>query len=212
MTYSSPTRTVGEVFRAVKRTFGDESSAQLEDSDIVRWINDAQDEINNKNRILKEQADLPATLNQNSYTFPARRIHQIEALLFNGKLIRNVTYSQALENYIGITGEVSGIPEVWWEWGGKFTLYPTPNADGTITMLYTVRPQPIDGTLTTKLSVPDKYYQDVVRYVLQQAYLMDEALDLSADQARQFNLSLEDKNEEERTAQHMTYQTITFID
>lgn len=212
MSYGPPTRTVGEVFRAVKRTFGDESSAQLEDADIVAWINDAQEEINNRNKILKEQSDVLSVGGQPDYSFPQRRIQQVEAILFDGMKVKNLSYAQALESHIGRDNDAAGIPEVWYEWGGKFTFYPAPADALKITLLYTVRPQPIDGTASTKLTIPDKYYQDVVRYVLQQAYLMDEAVDLATNQAQQFQASLDDKGEEERSAQNMTYQTITFIE
>lgn len=211
MTYGPPTRTVGEVMKAVKRSFGDESEAQLENDDIVAWINDAQDEINNINHILKEQATLTTTLGEDTYSFPAKRIQQIEAVLVDGHLVRNIPYAQALESYIGKSLPMTGIPEVWYEWGGKFTFYPSPPA-GEITLLYTVRPTPVQNNVDQKLSIPDKYYQDVVRYVLQQAFIMDEALDLAADQATRFNASINDKGEEERTAQQMTYSTITFLD
>jgi hypothetical protein len=45
MTYSNPTKTVGQIYDYVKRAFGDESGVQLTNADIVRWINDAQNEI-----------------------------------------------------------------------------------------------------------------------------------------------------------------------
>lgn len=212
MAYGPSTRTVGEVMRAVKRTFGDESSAQLEDEDIVAWINDAQEEINNKNKILKAQAEIQTSDGTAKYTFPAKRIQQIEALLYDGVVIRNVSYAQALESFIGKVNPESGAPCIWYEWGGTFTLYPTPVGSKEITLIYTMRPMPVDKRATTKLSIPDKYYQDVVRYVLQQAFLMDEAVDLATNQEKQLAASLEDKSEEERSAQQMTYTVITLID
>lgn len=212
MAYGPPTRTVGEVLRAVKRTFGDESSAQLEDDDIIAWINDAQDEINNQNKVLKEMGTVKSVAGVPTYTFPNKRIQQVEAILYAGVRVKNVSYSQALESYVGIERGSSPLPEVWYEWGGSFTFSPTPSSVETITIIYTVRPQPVNKLPATVLSMPDKYYQDIVRYVLKQAYLMDEALDLSGSQAQEFAASLESKSEEERTAHQATYTTITIID
>lgn len=211
MSYGPPTRTVAEVLRAVKRTFGDESSAQLENEDIIAWINDAQDEINNSNKVLKEQATVEVVAGAATHAFPSKNIQQIEALLFDGHVVKNVSYAQALTTHVGTTN-TAPVPEVWYEWGGQFTFYPTPSVNGTITLIYTVRPQRVQMELSATLSLPDKYYQDIVRYVLQQAYLMDEALDLSSNQAQQFTQSLEAKGEEDNIAQQGTYQTITFID
>lgn len=36
MSYSSPTKTVGDVYNQVKRAFGDESGVQLTNADIAR--------------------------------------------------------------------------------------------------------------------------------------------------------------------------------
>ena len=78
-------------------------------------------------------------------------------------------------------------------------------------LYYTQRPAPVTSTSDT-LSLPDKYYQDVVRYCLQQAYEMDEDMANSQAKAQQFDASLNEKSEEERTAQNMTYEKITVYD
>ena len=43
------TKTVQDVLLSVKRQFGDESGVQVTDSDIVRWVDDAQREISMNN-------------------------------------------------------------------------------------------------------------------------------------------------------------------
>jgi hypothetical protein len=56
--YSPPTRTVGEVIKDVTRKFGDEAGIELENADIVRWINDAMDTIVARNNVLKARAKI----------------------------------------------------------------------------------------------------------------------------------------------------------
>ena len=70
MSYLNPTRTVPEVITAVERQFGDEAGVQLIESDIIRWINDAQDVIVAKNKVLKAKSTSPSVANQAAYTFP----------------------------------------------------------------------------------------------------------------------------------------------
>lgn len=215
--YSPPTRTVQEVIDYVERVFGDESSTQLEAADFIMFINNACDEINTRNRVLKESATINATGGVASYAFPDKRILQVEALLFgtdssNMQLVRNAAYAYALENLIGQTPNTGeAIPQYWWEWGGRFTLWPTP-PDGTIQLDYTVRHQPITSDTSAKLPLPDKYFNDVANRVLQQSYELDEQMEIAQAYSEQVRVSLTAKLEEERTAQRMTYQTITLID
>jgi len=206
---------VQEVVDYVERVFGDESGAQLELNDLIMFINVAIDEINTQNRVLKESVSFPAISGVSVYTFPDRRILQTEAILFNGVLIRNVSYAHALENFIGIaptTGFTeTSTPMYWWEWAGKFTFWPVPGT-GTIQLDYTVRHQPITDDTTAKLPLPDKYYSNILACVLRQAYDLDEQPELAGVQNDRMLASLSKMAEEERGAQKMYYETITLID
>jgi hypothetical protein len=48
------TLNVTDIAVRVKRTFGDEAGVQIVDDDIIRWINEAQEEITNDNQGLLE--------------------------------------------------------------------------------------------------------------------------------------------------------------
>ncbi len=212
MPYSAPTYLVEDLFQHIRRVFGDESNAQLETADLVRFTNSAIDEINHRNRVLKTTASIAATPGQSDYTFPSQNILQIEALLYDGKLVRNISYGMALENYIGQTPETeSTTPLYWWEWAGTFTLWPTPGA-GTIRLDYTTRHTPITGAPGEILPLPDKYYNDIIARVLQQGYELDEQPELANYQAQTFSTSLANHAEEERAAQEMYYPIITLVD
>lgn len=213
MSYSPPTRLVSEVMTAVKRQFGDESGVQLEDSDIIRWVNDAQDVIVAKTKVLKAKSSTPATAGQAAYTFPSDNIYQIESLHYDGMRIPNMNFPEA-EEYIFTadpTGEALGSPALWYEWAGTFTFWPAPNDTKDIDIYYTKRPTKVANS-TDLLSLPDRYYQDVVRYVLQQAYEMDEDLGNAQAKGAQFEQSINEFSEENRTAQNMTYSTITIYE
>jgi hypothetical protein len=204
---------VSEVITAVQRQFGDESGVQLENADIIRWINDAQDIIVAKNKVLKAKSSTPAVASQAAYTFPSDNIHQIESIHYNGSRIPNMSFAEAEEHiFQADPGLIAlGDPLLWYEWAGTFTFWPAPSAANMIDLYYTQRPEPVTQSSDT-LSVPDKYYQDVVRYCMQNAYEMDEDMQSSQAKAQQFDASLNEKSEEERTAQNMTYDKITVYD
>lgn len=210
MSYGAKTRLVSEVITAVQRQFGDESGVQLENSDVIRWINDAQDVIVAKNKVLKAKSTTPSVAAQGSYTFPSDNIHQIESIHYNGYRVPNMPFTEAEEHIFqnDPLSTATGDPVLWYEWAGTFTFWPAPNDVKNIDLYYTQRPAPVDAT-SDVLSLPDKYYQDVVRYCLQQAYEMDEDMANSQAKGQQFDASLNEKSEEERTAQNMTYEKIT---
>jgi len=212
MSYGPSTRTVNDVKRAVQRIFGDESGVQLEDADIFMWVNDAQDEIVKRNRIIKATSTSASVASQKDYTFPTDDIIQIESLHFDGQKLQNMPFAQADQDIITTDSAAEvGTPVLWWEWGGTFTLWPAPSSALEIKLYYTRKPARIT-TGTDLLSAPDKYYKQVVDFVLQQAYEMDEEPQLSEMKGQQFDNGLTDLAEEERSAQQLTYPTITFVD
>lgn len=213
MSYGAKTRLVSEVITAVQRQFGDESGVQLENADIIRWINDAQDVIVAKNKVLKAKSSTPAVIGQGSYTFPSDNIHQIESIHYNGYRVPNMTFAEAEEHLFNNDPQAItvGDPVLWYEWAGTFTFWPAPSAANNIDLYYTQRPAPVTSSASV-LSVPDKYYQDVVSYCMKQAYEMDEDMQNSQAKGQQFAESLNEKSEEEHTAQNMTYSTITVYD
>lgn len=211
--YGSPTRSVGDVAQVVKRQFGDESGVQVDDNDILEWVNDAQEEIVTRNKILKAKSTTPSVAGQADYNWPAVPIHQIESLHFKGQKIPNMVFAAAEEKIMAADPEKSltGDPEFWYEWAGTFTFWPAPADVANIDIYYTAKPTKIVST-ADMLGVPDKYYRDVVRYVLQQAYEMDEDWTASQTKGQQFDTSLNQMGEEERTAQNMTYDKIIVVD
>lgn len=211
MSYGPSTRTVAEVGKAVKRIFGDESGVQIEDADILMWVNDAQDEIVNRNKILKGTSSMPSVPGQSDYTFPAVLIHQVESLHYDGVVLPNLPFAKAEEYLLSGAADTAGTPTFWYEWGGKFSLFPVPTEAATVTLYYTMRPARVtaQGSL---LSVPDKYHQAIVNFVLQKAYAMDEDWNAQQVAAQQFDAATNEMGEEERSPQNMTYSLITMID
>lgn len=208
--YQPTNRLVSSVMSRVRRTFGDESGVQLQDSDMIRWINDAQATICNRNKVLKTRAFTWTQANIAEYQFPSEDIEQIESLHYDGRILPNKSFAQAelqLQNAPDSTGE----PWFWYEWGGAFTLYPTPDSAKQLTIYYTTQPDPI-SSVDDKLNVPDKYFVAIVNYVLAQAYEMDEDWQASQAKLQQVEQSVASFGEEERTAQRMTYEVITLID
>lgn len=211
MGYGPPTKTLADVAKAVKRQFGDESGVQIEDEDIVTWVNGAQTTINNRNRVLKTTATTPSVVGQAEYSFPSDDIYLLESVHFDGVRVPNTSWAQAEESVIGMDPNAIGTPELWYEWAGLIRFYPAPSTVADVKLYFTRKPVEIESATpdTQLLDLPDKYFPDIVRYCLQQAYEMDEDWPASQAKKDQFDQSVGDLGEQERVGQFMTYETIT---
>ena len=215
MSYSAPTKTVGNVYDAVKRIFGDESGVQLTNADIVRWINEAQVDVSKQNQILQTTATIAVVANTATYslTSVSPAIDSVASLLLDGRRVGNIPISQAEES-ISLAdpeGTETGAPQFWYAWGGDITFWPKPNKDYTMLIRYIAQPANVTTTTTDVLSLPDETFTDIVNFVLMKAYEMDENPQMMAVKQAEYSASVAERGETERLAATMTYETnITF--
>lgn len=215
MSYSAPTKTVGNVYDAVKRIFGDESGVQLTNADIVRWINEAQVDVSKQNQILQTTATIAVVANTATYslTSVSPAIDSVASLLLDGRRVGNIPISQAEES-ISLSdpeGTETGAPQFWYAWGGDITFWPKPNKNHTMLIRYIAQPANVTTTTTDILSLPDETFTDIVNFVLMKAYEMDENPQMMAVKQAEYSASVAERGETERLAATMTYETnITF--
>lgn len=213
MSYGPPTKTVQDVYDFVKRTFGDEAGVQLSNADIVRWINEAQEEIAVANKAIQAVATTPLVADQTDYSLSTvtPRIYEINSILIDGRRVGNIPVSQAEES-ISLAdpeGSETGAPQFWYEWANTIKFWPKPNAGGTIQIRYIAFPSDVTTNGADVLSLRDEYFMDIVNYVLKQAYEMDENPEMMQAKAQEFTQSVTERGEKETNSQHMTYPTIT---
>lgn len=213
MTFGPVTKTVQHVIDHVKRQFGDESGVQVTDSDIIRWINAGQVEILNKNPILKARAETSVVAGQYEYTLP-EDILKIQSITYKGSPIQYKSFQEAQEYIVSYdpTRIKSGSPTLWFEWAGVINLFPTPDtsSDGDL-IIYYVK-MPVEVTLGVDLlSVPDRYYNTILHYVLEQAYEQDDDWTASGNKSSQFEASVITLANEENYSSINAYPTITIL-
>lgn len=210
MSLRPSTRTFGILLQDVKRLFGDEAGVQVENADVQRWANSAMTEIVSNNKAIKAKSTLPTVIGTAAYTFPAVKIQQIEALHYNNVRLENLPFAEAERYIISNDPEQteSGTPVFWYEWDGELSLWPKPDAVGTLTLYYTAYPTELTGDTSQFLDVPDRFYNAVVDYVMSKVYEMDEDMQASQMAEQRFRAALENQMEDERQAQHMTYPVI----
>lgn len=206
------TYTAKDVADSIKRTFGDEAGVQVNDTDILRWINAAQIEIVSNNKILKAVGTTQSVANQDVYSVDASmKIMVINSIHYNGVKLAHKSFHDA-EEYIAAEDPSKtqrATPEFWYEWAGEIYLYPTPGkSNDTIKIYFLPTPTKITS-IDQVLSVPDNYFNRVVEFVMSHAYEMDENFAAHQTKFGQFQEGILNMSLNEDTVQVDTYSTIT---
>lgn len=206
------THTGTDVAGRVRTGFGDSSGAQLADASILSWINDGQREIVNSNPILRATKITDVVAGQSDYSFPNDKVLSIEALYISGYPLTNLS-PQAAREFIQSQDPskllTSDRPEIWYERAGIITLFPVPNATiaNGIKLEYIKNPVALTA-LSSALSVPDRYFNELVSYVTAQALEMDENYDASNMKLRQFRDGLDRLSTKDTLSQDSQYPTV----
>jgi hypothetical protein len=190
------TKTVADVITAVKRQFGDESSVQINNSDIIRWVNDAQVEIAIKNpEVNAGMVQINVVANQTVYPLLTNipDILIVHSIHFDGQYLENLPFTDAQQTIIR-SGDTTttDTPYFWYEYAGTMNLWPKPNASKALglTVFYSKQPTLIT-TDSAPLTVADSYFKAIVDYCLTQAHELDENFSAAQVKAQQFETSLQ---------------------
>lgn len=194
MAIESYTRTAQEVLDAVTRQVGDEAEIQFTQSDIIRWINQAQLEIVIKNNTINEvSAVTNIVAGQDKYPILSdaafSNLNKINTILYDGRPIKNLPFQEAMEYIIGNASD--GTPSIWYVKTGVLNLWPKPdtNITGGLTIYYTKKPTKVN-LVGDYLGVPDSFFNAVLQYVISQAMEMDENWQAAAVKQQQFEVSV----------------------
>jgi len=210
------TKTGIDVANSVKRQFGDPDGRQITDEDILEWINHVQQDIVNINPLLKETAVTNVVEGQDLYEYPAQRIQYIEAIHYDGVPLEPYSFQEAELYILGraknldFLNPIDNKPKIWYERTGSIYIYPKPDtsiANG-LRMFYTAQPEELT-TLSSLLSIPDRYFPRLVEHVLAHAYQLDENWEAARyKQAEYFN-GMETLANQENVSKTNTYSSIT---
>lgn len=206
------TKTGADVGVDVKRIFGDEDAVQITDADILRWINSAQRSIVATNPILQMTANHDIIAGQDAYTFPSDRVQYVQALYYDGMPLEAYSYPEAQEYVITYDPDkvATSDPQIWYQWGQTITLYPKPRTTITDGLRVDFVAIPAELTnLNQTLSLPDRYFETIVNYVLQKAHQTDENFDGANYVRSQYSEGLAQLSEQENRVSLRVYPRMT---
>jgi hypothetical protein len=196
----------------VRSSFGDFSGAQLNDAAILSWINDGQREIVNSNTLLRATKYSNIVAGQQDYTFPEDKVLAIEAVYIEGYPIDNVSPQAAREYILKLDPTkilTADRPEIWYERAGVITFYPVPqkNITNGLKLEYVKMPSNLTA-LNNALSIPDRYFNELVNYTISQALEADENYEAASYKFQQFRSGLDRLNLKDNLSQIDLYQQI----
>lgn len=214
MSYTPPTRTWGELAQNLRRSFGDESGVQLEDGDIVRWINQGQYEIARQSGALKTKGTTTTMPGQAEYTVNlSKPILQIESVRCGKTRLIPTEFTTVDANYEQYPADAEGPPRIWYRWGDEITLWPVPKKAEYLSVYFTTAPVSHDSLdPVRKLELPDDYFLPLFDFCMSKAHEMDDNGQSQEMSNRMFMERMSTMSDEERTGQTLTYPTISIVD
>lgn len=209
------TKTVQNVIDHVERLFGDESGAQLTQTDIINWINTGQLEIVKENKVLKDSVTTVIVAGTSSFEFASNNVLTIEALFYDGAPLKYLSFNDFNETILNqqYSPTETGRPTIFYEWGDTLYIWPVPDTAeaGKILQLYYIKHPANISVVGDLLSIPDIYFDTLVNYVLAKAYEMDDNLIASMFKRNEMSTQLSKTVEREAGQFKGYYPTITIL-
>jgi hypothetical protein len=204
---------VSEIATRVKRQFGDEANIQISDSDIIRWVNDAQREITVEQNLLQAKATASSVVGQVEYTIPTDTL-TLRSVKFQGRKLQPMSLNEADEAIPDLDDTAnypSGTPSSFWVWANNISLYPKPDTVQTLEIYYTRQPAAVTAT-SDEPEVPLSYHNRIVEYCLAQAYELDENWQAAQAKSQQFERGLDKLKDTVDWVHRDYYPSITSTD
>lgn len=207
---------VTDVITRVQRIFGDMSGVQIDQNDIIRWINDGQEEIVIANEGLMENSSTADVVQgQNTYSFPSD-CSVLRSLHYNGYYCKPMTFTEFdlyLDGYAANPNPYGqDISSIYTVFNSQIILFPTPNQSITAGLqIYYIRHCPQVVTTADPLTVPVQYHKALVDYCLQQAYELDEDLQKKNVKKQEFDEKMMKLNDRNKWVAQESYPTITTL-
>lgn len=211
---------VQEILDSVKRTFGDESGVQIQDSDIIRWVNQGVRQIVMQNEALLEKvATANASNGVQQYSLP------VDLLILKGIQFKEVNSSQYfrlkgyslsefnefVDGWDGAT-QSPGVPVMYTVFDSKIIVYPVPTVDvaSGFKIYYNREPVPVTDASDTP-DLPVLYHEVIIKHCILQAYELDEDWDAAGNKVSELDRDINLLRGREEWKNQETFPVITVL-
>lgn len=170
--------TAAYVIEAVKSQYGDPTGAVVEITDILRWINESQLQIQKQVSSLLGTQSIPLVAGDNQYDLSTDFFRALSVEL-DGKRLQFLTLAQMFSMYptLNTAQPPTGAPR-YFATGtvgsatAQLYLAPKPAQAGTLSVQYKARP-PLINASDDLLTVADEYTETVIMFCVAKAKQME---------------------------------------
>lgn len=209
--------TTSDVAMRVRRQFGDDDAAQIVDSDIMNWINDAQREICVQHDLMQTVVSSATVGSQSAYLLPAN-ILRFRRAAYQGMALEGISANQADElipthDLTNAQGYPVGTPTHYWIYAATLNLWPAPANPGATDLIiyYTASIPDVTVLDDTLLVLPPEYHNTVVQYCMKQAYEFDANIQMLQLKTQEFQGDLDKLRGNQEWANQDVYPSITSV-
>lgn len=206
-----------ELVRAIKRQFGDENGAQIDDDDIWRWINEGQFQIARRTGDVESSQSIPLTVSGSAYNHKydlSTDFFKFKTVELDGKALQKLSIEQLYGMYpsLDVPNLSGGFPKFCAaaKLGTnqyRIVLAPIPGQAGTLTILYARRP-PIINSTSSSLSLPEEHHNTLLTWCLSKAKQLDGDDEASLALAAQYRSEVQDDVHDAKHKDEDTYPII----
>lgn len=213
--------TVAEIITSVQRMFGDESGVQINEADMIRWINQGARTIVMQNESLYQLSTTASSVaDQQLYSLPSDLL-----------ILRSIKYRESTTGqYFKLDGyDLAKFEELVDGWEGDtnrgvptcFTIvdtstspqviavYPTPQVAVVDGFKITYNRMPVEVTDTTDTpDLPLIYHDILIKHCVQQAYELDEDWEAAGNKAGELDRDINLLRGREEWKAQATYPVI----
>lgn len=201
----------------VKDRFGDVGAVQINDTMILRWVNQGVHEIVSQSPYLKQLAQTNLLAGQGVYdmgaAFPATRVLRYDSLVAGGKKLKFLPFAQFQEIVPDATDTSPSrptVPTYFTEYAGSITIWPEPQESISNGLVIYFSAYPDEMTdLANTLPVPDRFFNALRDYVHAQALELDEDYEASRLKMSQAQTAMTQQFGREDESPTDFYPTIT---
>lgn len=208
------TRTCVQVRNDVIGILGDSGQVIMTDARLLPWINQAQMDIARKTDCIQATTSWNSVVAQGAYALPAAFLKADRVTYDNVPLLKTTIREIDTYNPARDTGTNTGAPEYFYIYGGNLYLEPFPQAAGTnnIDMQYIKSPALLTAVGSDNLEIPDKFYDDVVRYVIMRAREYTEQFEVAGRMQQELDSRMQEVKFDVDNVNSDTYPSIRDYD
>ncbi len=216
--------TPNDIKDRVKRIFGDESGAQVTDSDILMWINDAQREAAMQvEGMLRTTNTVDSIADTQSYALPSAAMTLLD-ISYKGPSdgsyhkLRYLSPNEMDEYIDGWDGTEfnAGDPQIYTRGqesnaiGTSFIVFPRPDTSivAAFKAEYIRYPNPVTSLGSGIIDLPEYLHLYVLEYCLMKAYEMDEDWESADKKASYIQSTLDFNNAKEAWFGQQAYPVV----